>query len=104
MTSTDNFVFSIKLIYTDVVYTYTLPANISVATFIYKASMYASQDIFKYNSDNCESIDEIRVTAPGNYETNNQPEEAPPMTPEGITMREKFGRRLDLMTFYISIA
>jgi hypothetical protein len=98
----DQLLIRVKQVNTEKVHVYKLPINIGVSAFIYKIVMYASQDVFKLNVDDHESINKIVIIASG-QSGNGQPENAPHMRPERATMLEKYGENLSLMTFYVKM-
>lgn len=98
----DQILVRAKDVNTGKVHSYKLPNNISVGEFIHKMMMYASQDIFKLNVDDHETINRIVIIASG-QSGNDRPEDAPHMRPERTTMLEKYGENLSLMTFYVKM-
>ena len=101
-TPLDQLLVRVKQVNTDKVHIYKLPNTISVGEFIHKMMMYASQDVFKLNVDDHESINKIVIIESGQT-GDGQPENAPHMRPERTTMLEKYGENLSLMTFYVKM-
>ena len=103
MTISETFLFRVKPAYSNTVREYKLPKTTSVADFIQYVKKVTAEDVLSTSSNNHHDMDRIVVVEAGQACTGDQ-EDAPEMEPSHyISMYEKYGDKLSLMTFYVRI-
>lgn len=101
MTISETFLFRVKPMYSNTVREYKLPKTTSVADFIQYVKGVTAEDVLSTSSYNYHVTDRLVVIESGQECAGDQ-EDAPDMEPSHcISMHEKYGDKLSLMTFYV---
>ena len=89
--------------YSNTVREYKLPKNTSVADFIQYVKKVTAEDVLSTSPNNYHLTDRLSVVEAGQECAGDQ-EDALEMEPSHyISMYEKYGDKLSLMTFYVRI-
>jgi len=93
----------VKCVYTNNAIYYKIPIHLTVSQFIERIQKLTARDLFELSSHHQreEITPRIEVVEAGQERPNCNPEDAPPLLREEITLHQKYGTRLKHMAFYV---